>query len=103
MFKIQLGTGVEFDADSVEQNSTADITGRPSVSFMMEKTPADHTLSWYIEQLNEPGALDSIVVKNDKGDELIPGEKWDRVSNISIRLLGTGDRSMSISLSKSLT
>lgn len=103
MFIVKLGTGTEFSVDSV-QHDVSGVDGDTPLTntCTMEKTPSDHSVTWYAEKLSEPGALKNVEVKSESGDTLIPAEDWQSIRNISMRLITTGQMSVSVVLVKGL-
>lgn len=101
MFKVKLASGETFPATAAEQSCNAmDFTGNSRLSLRVEASPADHDLEWYLEKLNAPKALDTVEVLAGDDSPGLTVESYTEIVGISIRLLATGDRAMSLTLCK---
>ncbi len=99
MFTVKLATCKTFTATAVEEVYGLDSLG---LTLRMEATPAAHPLAWYLGLLQEEGALDNIqVLLGEK--PCLEAAGYSKINFLSQRLLPTGDKQISLSLSKSET
>ena len=68
MFTLKLATGETFFVNAAEQlRSQFDGGTQSRLALRVEATPADHDLDWYLENLDAPGALDTVQVLCENG------------------------------------
>ena len=100
MFTIKLGTGKTFEATAVNESyraSQGDFGSRYQLSI--EDSNAKHGIQEYTDILQEDGALDTVEVL--RGDEtILTLAGYTNVNDVSLRLLSTGARQLSITLEK---
>ena len=99
MFTVKLATGKTFTATAVEEVYGLDSLG---LTLRVEATPAAHPLAWYLGLLQEEGALGSLAVSVG-GKTCLEAAGYSKIHFLSQRLLPTGDKQISLSLSKSET
>lgn len=93
MFTLKLATGETFFVNAAEQlRSQFDGGIQSRLALRVEATPADHDLDWYLENLDAPGALDTVHVCWPPGRKAFPlrwSDRW-RWKAESPWLLGKG-------------
>lgn len=100
MFVVKLGTGKTVNASGVdEQYNPATEFSEERYTLTFEANPAEMTIEEYREMLFEEGALASIEVSVE-GETVAEYTGYEKVDTLYIRLLPTGDRNASISLTK---
>lgn len=100
MFTIKLGTGKTFKAISAcEYYRDARVEGQNCEMFTAEDSAPENSLEWYREILEEEGALDSIDILKDE-DVCMTVVGYTVIDDISMRLLSSGAKYLSINLSK---
>lgn len=99
MFTVKLATGEGFPVTVAEQRRVSWEGQEGLRTLQLERTPADHDLDWYAERLEAKGALDLVEVVPENGTGLHL-EGYTQIEDISLRLLGTGDSQLSVTLSK---
>lgn len=98
MFTLKLANNETFEATALDQRYVTDsYSGAPKLSVRMEVTPASHELEWYIEKLSAEGALDTIQVLVDN-NVVFSVEGYVELSDIALRLLANGEKSISITV-----
>jgi len=96
MFTVKLATGKTFTATAVEEVYGLDSLG---LTLRVEATPAANPLAWYLGLLQEEGALDNIqVLLGEK--PCLEAAGYSKIHFLSQRLLPTGDKQLSLSLSR---
>lgn len=103
MFTVKLATNETFHVSAAEQSySAADYTGRKKFRLRLECTPADHELEWYLEMLQQDGALETVQVLAGSGELYLQVDGYTELESSALRLLSTGDKELSLSLAKPL-
>ena len=101
MFTVKLASGESFPISTAEQaRRGGDLAGPQPLSLRAETTPAEHGLEWYLERLEAPGALDTVEILLPDGSVGIRLQGYSQVSDISLRLLVTGEKSLTLVLTK---
>lgn len=101
MFTVKLATGEAFPATAAEQNcSGLDAAGAARLTLRLEEVPASHSLGWYQERVCAPGAINTVEVLAEGGAPGLEAEAYTEVVGISLRLLATGERALSVTLCK---
>lgn len=101
MFTIKLGTNNTFNvATFCEAYRQAFVDSNDErMVLTMEKVEPENNIDWYMEKLNEEGALNTIEAKIE-GEVCATAVGYTTIEDVSIRLLPTGEQSLSITLSK---
>ncbi len=103
MFTLKLATGETFFVNAAEQlRSQFDGGTQSRLALRVEATPADHDLDWYLENLDAPGALDTVQVLCENGSVGLEVQGYSQVSHAALRMLASGEKSFSLTLVRSL-
>lgn len=102
MFTVKLGTEKTFFVTAAEEsygNESFDGVIRKKKCLRLESSEAENGLDWYMDLLEEEGALDTVQVL--LGDKVsLTADGYTMIRNISQRLLGTGKKYLTLTLEK---
>lgn len=100
MFTVKLGSNVTFEVSSFcEYYRSESVDGKARMMLTMEQANPEHGIDWFMEKMNADGALNTIEAMI--GEEVCAtATGYTHIDDISLRLVATGERYLSISLSK---
>lgn len=100
MFTVKLSSDATFEVSSFcEYYRDEPVDGNARMMLTMEQANPEHGIDWFMEKLNADGALD--VIQAMIGEEVCAtASGYTHIDDISLRLVATGERYLSISLSK---
>ena len=100
MFTVKLGSNVTFEVSSFcEYYRSESVDGKARMMLTMEQANPEHGIEWFMEKMNADSALNTIEAMI--GEEVCAtATGYTHIDDISLRLVATGERYLSISLSK---
>lgn len=100
MFTVKLGSNVTFEVSSFcEYYRSESVDGKARMMLTMEQANPEHGIDWFMGKMNADGALNTIEAMI--GEEVCAtATGYTHIDDISLRLVATGERYLSISLSK---
>lgn len=104
MFTVKLGTGKTFSVTAAEERYSSGYYGNASgdqILLRLECANVAQPLGWYQQLLMEDGALDTVQVL--AGSKVcLTVEGYNRILDLSQRLMVTGEKYLTVAIGKDL-
>ena len=99
MFKVKLNTGIEFTAETIQQEYRTDSSTGNAFRLILSNLDTENSLDWYVEKLNESTALDHIEVYSNS-TELLDITGYNKVDSIILQLDSSETKRITVILTK---